>query len=208
MPYRSPHEIPGIADAGVGDWTAVADETLLSAIATAEDKAAFAELFRRFSGKIKAYLIRAGVTHSEAEEAAQEVLVAIWRKSTQFDPARAGAATWIYTIARNRRIDLARRAKRAEPDPDDPAFRADPEPSPEVAFSGGERDSRVRDAIAALPDDQRAVIRLAFFNGLSHSEIAEELGTPLGTVKSRLRLSFVRLREDLGLDFAHELVDP
>jgi RNA polymerase sigma-70 factor (ECF subfamily) len=190
-----------------GEPAGSTDEALIGAIATRADRAAFAELFRRYAGRVKAFLMRSGAAHDEAEEGAQEVLVTIWRRAGQFDPEKAGASTWIYTIARNKRIDMVRRTRRPEPDPSDPLFNPDPEESPEQSFSGRERDTRVRKALRELSEDQLTVVRLAFFAGLSQSEIAERLETPLGTVKSRLRLSFRRLRDTLGEDFQYELRD-
>lgn len=188
-----------------GSADSLSDEALIDRIASASDRAAFTELFGRYAGRIKAFLIRSGAAHDEAEEGAQEVMVTLWRRARQFDAEKAAASTWIYTIARNKRIDMLRRARRAEPDPSDPLYAPDPEPGAEASYSGLERDARVRAALAGLSEDQLAVVRLAFFAGLSQSEIAERLETPLGTVKSRLRLSFRRLRETLGDEFAVEL---
>jgi len=183
------------------------DEALIAAIAGAGDRAAFAELFRRHAGRVKGFLIRAGAPADEAEEAAQEVMVTLWRRAKTFDPAKAGAATWIYTIARNRRIDMARRAGRRRLNPGEPALEPEPAPGAERAMGAESRDSRLRAAVATLPADQLEVVRLAFFLGLTHPEIAERLGAPLGTVKSRLRLAFARLREHLGSEFREELFD-
>ena len=183
------------------------DEDLLSRIATAGDRAAFIEVFKRFSGRVQAFLIRGGASPEEAEDATQDVMVQIWRRAGSFDPSRAGASTWIYTIARNKRIDMVRRQRRPEPDPTDPLFSPDPEPQPDQQLAGAERDDRVRQALGTLPEDQRDVVRLAFFAGLTHGEIAERLQSPLGTVKSRLRLAFGRVRADLGDDFQLELTD-
>ncbi|MEL6578004.1 MAG: sigma-70 family RNA polymerase sigma factor, partial [Pseudomonadota bacterium] len=143
----------------------------------------------------------------EAEEGAQEVMVTLWRRAGQFDSSKAAVSTWLFTIARNKRIDMLRRQRRPEPDANDPMFAPDPVESAEVSLAGEARDRRVRRALLALSEDQLAVVRLAFFSGLSQSEIAERLGTPLGTVKSRLRLSFRRLRETLGDEFQMELHD-
>ena len=176
----------------------------MAAIAEGADRGAFAELFRRYAGRIKAFLIRGGLAHELAEEIAQEVMVTVWRKARSFDPARAGVATWIYTIARNRRIDHLRRQIRDEPDPEDPLFRPEPEATPEQQAASAGRDAQVREALASLSEDQREVVHLAFFAGLSHGEIAEQLGAPLGTVKSRLRLSFSRLKGELGDHFSAE----
>ncbi|MEO0819177.1 MAG: sigma-70 family RNA polymerase sigma factor [Pseudomonadota bacterium] len=192
---------------GSDDVATLSDERLIAAIAENGSRSAFVELFGRYAGRIKAFLLRSGAAHDEAEEGAQEVMVTLWRRACQFDPQKAGAATWIYTIARNKRIDMLRRARRPEPDPSDPLFNPGPEESAEIHFAGRERDIRVRRALTALSEDQRAVVRLAFFSGLSQSEIAERLETPLGTVKSRLRLSFQRLRDTLGEEFQMELLD-
>lgn len=190
-----------------GETSASTDEALIAAIAGARSREAFAELFRRYAGRVKAFLMRSGANHDEAEEGAQEVMVTLWRRSETFDPALAGATTWIFTIARNKRIDMMRRARRPAPDPHDPQFRPDDEEGTETRYSGRERDARVRRALSQLSEDQLTVVRLAFFAGLSHAEIAERLETPLGTVKSRLRLSFRRLRDELGESFAEELRD-
>ena len=189
-------------DAGGGS-----DESLLAAIVDRADRTAFADLFGRYAGRIKAFLINGRLDPGTAEEIAQEVMVTLWRKAASFDPSKASVATWIFTIARNRRIDHLRRQARPEPDPTDPQFRPEPEVSSERAVANATRDTRVRAALASLADEQREVVQLAFFAGLSHGEIAERLGTPLGTVKSRLRLSFARLRTELGTEFVAELAD-
>ena len=185
----------------------LSDEALLRAIAERADRSAFVEIFQRFAGRVKAFMMRSGAGPDVAEEIAQEVMVTVWRKAARFDAARAGAATWIFTIARNRRIDRFRRESRAEPDPNDPLFQPEPEADPAETAARTDRDDHVRRAVAALSEDQREVVRLAFYAGLSHGEIAETLGTPLGTVKSRLRLSFTKLRGALGEDFSMELID-
>jgi RNA polymerase sigma-70 factor (ECF subfamily) len=183
----------------------LADEALLARVA-AQDRDAFAELFRRWAGRVRAFLARSGFRGAEADEAAQEVMLAVWRRADSFDAVRAGAATWIFAIARNRRIDMLRR-RRPEPDPEDPLFRPDPEPPGEAAVAARDRDRAVAAALEALSADQREVVRLAFYDGLSHGEIAAMLDAPLGTVKSRLRLAMGRLRGVLGDGFAEELLD-
>lgn len=172
---------------------------LILAIAAHADRAAFATLFARFAPRVKAYLLRLGLDNASAEEHAQEVLLTIWRKAAQFDPARATAPAWIFTIARNLRIDAARRAQLMMPaaDPvDDPA----PAPTADAILAAEDRSARVRAALAALPEEQADVIRLAFFDDRPHAEIERALGIPLGTVKSRLRLAMSRLRRLLDED--------
>jgi len=129
------------------------------------------------------------------------VMVAVWRKAASFDSAQASAATWIFRIARNRRIDLFRRDQRGQLDAHDPAFAPVPEATPAEAAEAAEREDHVRRAMAALPAEQRDLVRRAFYQDQSHSEIAAATGVPLGTVKSRLRLAFAKMKlklADLG----------
>jgi RNA polymerase sigma-70 factor (ECF subfamily) len=185
---------------------AARDAELLLAVAR-EDRAAFAELFGRYAVRVKAFALRAGASVHDADELAQEVMVSVWRRASTFDPARAAASTWIYAIARNRRIDMFRRVNRPPPDPEDPLFQPDPEPDGAAALSQIEREAMVREGLATLSPEQRVVLDLAFYEGLSHSDIAERLGVPLGTVKSRIRLAFRHLRGALGDDLAGEFVN-
>lgn len=187
--------------------SADSDEALVTAIAQNGDRTAFAALFGRFAGRVKGFLMKGGAAPDLAEELAQEVMITVWHKSASFDASKASVATWIYTIARNRRIDQIRRVQRQEPDPNDPHFHPDPDPGAENQMAEATRDAIVRQAIADLTPDQREVVELAFYAGLSHSEIAERVGAPLGTVKSRLRLSFTHLRGALGLGFSNELTN-
>lgn len=182
------------------------DAELLAAIAT-QDKAAFALLFDRYAGRIKGFMMRSGANAQDADEIVQDVMVSIWRRASSFDPARAGAATWIFAIARNRRIDLIRRASRPAPDPEDPLFQPDPEPDGLDVVSQAEQEERVRAGLATLAPEQRAVLVAAFYDGLSQSEIAVAQNLPLGTVKSRFRLAFRHLRSVLGEDLAPDVGD-
>jgi RNA polymerase sigma-70 factor (ECF subfamily) len=192
MPASPP---PGPADPS--------DAELLTAVAAA-DRAAFAALFGRYAGRIKAYMLRSGASAADADEIAQDVMVAIWRRAASFDPARAAASTWIFAIARNRRVDLIRRARRPAPDPEDPLWLPDPEPDGLDLVAAAEEAERVRASLGLLAPEQRAVLVAAFYDGLSHGEIAAAQGLPLGTVKSRLRLAFRRLRGALADDVVEE----
>lgn len=175
---------------------------LVLQVASARDQAAFAALFDHFAPRIKAYLMRLGADSGSAEELTQEAMITLWRKAALFDPSRSSAATWLFRIARNRRIDALRRGRSADLDPEDPELRpAAPEDADE-AFDARLREERIRLALAGLPEEQAALVRLAFFSGQSHSQIAEETGLPLGTVKSRIRLAFGRLRKALEADDA------
>ena len=135
---------------------------------------------------------------ASAEELSQEAMLSVWRKADRFDPTKASAGTWIFTVARNLRIDALRKERRPNFDPEDPAFVPEPEMSPDRAVEVGEVQVKIKAAIAQLPVEQAEVIRLSFYQDKPHGEIAEELNLPLGTVKSRLRLAMRRVRTALG----------
>jgi RNA polymerase sigma-70 factor (ECF subfamily) len=121
-----------------------------------------------------------------------------WRKAVQFDPKKASAVTWVFTIARNRRIDRLRKEKRPALDPNDPILLPNDSPTPLQNMEQSTIVESVKRSIGDLPEDQREVVRLSFIEGLSHQEISDAIGIPPGTVKSRLRLSFEKLRHTLG----------
>lgn len=172
---------------------------LVSAVAERRDQAAFTRLFDYFGPRLNAYLIRLGCDRAAAEEITQDTMVSLWRKADLFDPTKSSLATWLYRIARNRRIDVLRRDRVEFVDPDDFALDVADESSvdAERLVDAQSRDDVLRTAMAGLPEEQLALVRLAFFDSLSHSEIAEKTGLPLGTVKSRIRLAFTRLRRAL-----------
>jgi RNA polymerase sigma-70 factor (ECF subfamily) len=172
-----------------------AQAALVEAIAATADRQAFAALFRHFAPKVKGYLIKLGADRGQAEELTQEVMLTVWRKAATFDRKQASVATWLFTIARNRRIDAIRREKRPELDPSDPMLVPD-EPAPaDERIDALAREARVARAIKSLPREQADLVHEAFYLAKSHSQIAEETNIPLGTVKSRLRLAFARLRK-------------
>jgi len=139
--------------------------------------------------------MRSGAAESLAEETMQEALAIVWRKAGQFDPARASAATWIFTIARNKQLDALRKLNRPEPE-DLPWGLSDPG-DPQTAAELSQEQERLGEAVARLPSRQKEVIEKAFFGDLSHREIADVTGLPLGTIKSRIRLGLERLRYEL-----------
>ena len=171
---------------------------LLVAVATQQDRNAYAELFAYYAPRVKSYLLRLGADSVLAEEIAQDVMVTVWRKAGLFDRAQASVSTWIFRIARNRRIDLFRRSKRPELDPEEEMVLPSGVPAPDARIETMETEGRVRAAMKDLPEEQVLLLKLAFYEGLSHSEIAARLGTPLGTVKSRIRLAFARMKARLG----------
>jgi RNA polymerase sigma-70 factor (ECF subfamily) len=189
-PVRAGARMDGIG--GVeADWA-----TEIARVRDHGDQQAFARLFRHFAPRIKAFLIRSGSSPEFAEDCAQDVMAQIWRKAHLFEPSRASAATWIFTIARNRRIDMVRRERR--PEPEDLPWGPEAEAPPAEAVALRQEEARLAEAIRALPEAQRRMVERAYFADLSHSEIAAETGLPLGTIKSRLRLALARLREAMA----------
>jgi RNA polymerase sigma-70 factor (ECF subfamily) len=180
------------AASSVTDWG-----KLIVAIAQRRDREAFAQLFHHFAPRVKAYLKRAGLSDGAAEEVAQETLLAVWRKAGLFDPAGLSASGWVFTIARNLRVDLLRREGRRQAGTlkqIEAEFALDTAPLPDSEISAVQSETRVRYALGALSEEQRRVIELSYYEEKAHSDIAETLGIPLGTVKSRLRLAVARLR--------------
>jgi RNA polymerase sigma factor (sigma-70 family) len=173
-------------------------EELIVAIGVRQDRSAFAALFAHFAPRVKAYLVRTGSDSSVADELTQEVMLLVWRKAERYDPSQANAATWIFTIARNKRIDKFRRERHVDFDPDDPSLAPEPEKAPDQRLESAQNARKLTEAITTLPEEQASLLKLAFYEGKSHSVIATEVGLPLGTVKSRLRLALARLRTYLG----------
>lgn len=167
-------------------------DALVVAVARDRDRAAYARLFQHFAPRLKAWLMKGGASAVAAEEFAQEAMLTVWRKADLYDRRVARAATWIFTIARNRRLDALRKDGRTPPielaspevDPD----------RPDNLLEGRQDALRVRAAMAALTPEQAQAVRLAFFLDHPHSAIAEQLGLPLGTVKSRIRKAMLKLR--------------
>ena len=170
---------------------------LIGRIAASGDRDAFRLLFEHFAPRIKGLMLRAGARKEEAEEIAQDTLLAVWRKAAQFDPASQGAPAWIFTIARNLRIDAIRRSVRsgvAVPEAE-LEYLADPADSQETQLAKRDEKARIAAAISRLSNEQSAAIRMSFVEDRPHSEIAEALRIPLGTVKSRIRLATNRLKD-------------
>lgn len=173
---------------------------LMRRVSEHADRDAFEVLFAHFAPRVKAYMLKLGTADALAEELAQETLLTVWRKAGQFDRAKASPSTWIFTIARNLRIDAFRKISRPELDPHDPALVPEAEEAQDDRMNRLQRAQRVREAMKTLNEEQAEAVRLSFFEDLSHSAIAERLDLPLGTVKSRLRLAFGRIRDAIGED--------
>ena len=170
---------------------------LVDAVAARQDREAFAQLFGYFAPRLNAYLLRTGCDAGTAEEIAQDTMVTLWRKAHLFDPDKSSLVTWLYRVARNRWIDSRRRERPnlLDSNAHDLDLCDGTDLFSEVAMQ--ERQKAMRAALEGLPNEQFTIVQLAFFDGLSHSQISERIDLPLGTVKSRIRLGFARLRRSL-----------
>jgi RNA polymerase sigma-70 factor (ECF subfamily) len=167
---------------------------LIETVASRRDKGAFADLFRHFAPRLKAFAIRRGTDAAMAEELVQEAMLSVWRKADTFERRRANASTWIFTILRNKRIDMLRRESRPEADLESVGDLPAEGSSADDDYHAAQAGEMVRQAMVGLPEEQVEVLKKAFFEDKPHSAIAEELNLPLGTVKSRIRLALARLR--------------
>jgi RNA polymerase sigma-70 factor (ECF subfamily) len=173
---------------------------LTERVATSRDRQAFAQLFDYFAPRLKSYLRSLNMNDNAAEDLTQEVMVVLWQKAHLYDASKSSLSTWLFRVARNRRIDAMRRDKSAHLDPDEPLLQPSAMQPVDELIDADQRDERVQEAMASLPQEQLDLVRQAFFLGLSHSQISERTGLPLGTVKSRIRLAFGRLRRALEND--------
>ena len=171
---------------------------LLRRIADDRDETAFRELFELYAPRVKSYMLRQGADAATAEELAQETLAKVWVKAGMYAADKGNPSTWIYTIARNLRIDKIRRERVWQELPDGHDEQAADQPLPDDIASENERAVHVREALQVLPKEQLDMILLSYVDGLSHSEISEKLGIPLGTVKSRMRLAYGKLTDELS----------
>jgi RNA polymerase sigma-70 factor (ECF subfamily) len=181
--------------AGDIDPSPEALSALIEAVAEHQDRRAFAALFDHFAPRIKGFIRRRGVEAAQAEDLAQDVMLTVWKRAKLYKRDQGTVSTWVFTIARNRHIDVIRRERRPEFDPGDPTLTTESLPEGDTVLSQAEIASRLRAAIDELPQDQVEVLKKNFFEDKPHSEIAIELGLPLGTVKSRVRLALAKLRQ-------------
>ncbi|WP_337459409.1 sigma-70 family RNA polymerase sigma factor [Oceanicola sp. S124] len=165
------------------------------AVRDQRDRAAFARLFAFYAPRVKGVLMRSGMGSAAAEDVVQDVMLAVWHKAAQFDPGRAQVSGWIYRIARNRQVDIAR--KNGRPIPEEVETETPPEADPGAIMALAQESGKLRQALAKLKPEQREVIARAYLGDLTHGEIRDETGLPLGTIKSRIRLGLERLRHEL-----------
>jgi RNA polymerase sigma-70 factor (ECF subfamily) len=173
-------------------------DDLLTAVGSDRDDAAFTALFDHFRPRVHAQLVRLGLASFAAADVTQDVMETIWCKAHLFDRRKSAAATWVFRIAQNRRTDVRRRSREHIYVETDLSLIPDSTADNETSIDAARIEQHVQAALEALPQDQSKMVQLAFFEGLSHSSIAARTKVPLGTVKSRLRLAFSRLRRLLG----------
>tara|TARA_R110002073_G_scaffold3282_1_gene22106 strand:- start:21928 stop:22512 length:585 start_codon:yes stop_codon:yes gene_type:complete len=185
------------SQAGILDAAALA--RLVERIGADRDREAFRRLFDHFAPRVRGFLIRRGLAGAQADDLAQDTMLAIWRRAESYDVAKSAVSTWVYTIARNLHIDQYRKLLRADRvDLTDPSLRPGEIAAADELYERGQDVSAVTAALDLLPDDQRRVLELAFLEGLSHRDIAVRLTLPLGTVKSRIRLAMDKMKLSLG----------
>jgi RNA polymerase sigma-70 factor (ECF subfamily) len=178
------------------------DIEIVRAMAAGDSGAALTRFYQRFAGTVMALLLRMLGSRAEAEELLQEVFIELWRRAGQYDPGRAAVSTWVVTIARSRALDALRARARRGGDmhlsAEDVSMAAPSETRPDQMIASSSRNEAVHRALAEISEPQREVLELSYFEGLSHSEIAERLSLPVGTVKSRILGAMKTLRTVLA----------
>ena len=170
---------------------------LIEAVAKNLDRAAFGELFDKMAPRIKSFMLRKGVSADLAEDMVQETMIAVWTKAGLYDPGKGSVATWMFTIARNHRIDRLRRDPSARFVDIDDFDGASDEPAADDQLAVRQQNEGVARALAEIPEEQKQILILSYIEDVPQSAIAERLNLPLGTVKSRMRLAYGHMRKSL-----------
>lgn len=195
QPSKDPRVRKEHRGGGLGKQFGFAD--CLERVATEKSREDFRILFDHFAPRVKSFLLSRGADDLQAEELSQEIMATVWAKAGQYDRNQAAVSTWIFRIARNRQIDQFRRERRPQLDPEEPLLQPIAQDCPEAAIFKSEDQAKIRAELRQLPEDQLRLLKASFYDGLPHAEIAERFDIPLGTVKSRIRLAFHKLRERL-----------
>jgi len=200
----SPSDVSGQTGAGdkpirLGDAgpSAARMAELVGRIAAGGDRAAFKELYEMLAPRLRVMLMRQGAPRANADEIVQESFLTLWRKASVYAPDRGSVPAWLFVIARNLRISQLRREAPSQALAADYSEMPDPDPRQDEMLASRQLHGIVQTAISELPPDQREVVRLAYLEGISHGDIAKRLGLPLGTVKSRMRLAYGKIRASL-----------
>lgn len=159
-----------------------------------QDKLAFNNIFRYFAPRLKSFLVKAGSTDSQAEEVIQEVMIAVWTKSSTYDSNKSSVSTWVYTIARNKRIDKIRKERRHYLSESDEGLEIPVDSTQEKEIFSAQVSNSLKKYMSNLPEEQSKLLKLSYFYNKTHADISEELKIPLGTVKSRIRLALTKMR--------------
>ena len=159
-----------------------------------QDKIAFNSIFKYFAPRLKSFLVKAGSTDTQAEEVIQEVMIAVWTKSSTYDSNKSSVSTWIYTIARNKRIDKIRKEKRHYLSESDEGLEIPVDSTQEKEIFTAQVSSSLKKYMSNLPEEQSKLLKLSYFYNKTHADISAELKIPLGTVKSRIRLALTKMR--------------
>ncbi len=171
---------------------------LMTAVATKRDRNAFMKLFDYYAPRVKSFLMSLRASDSIAEDLTQEVLYTVWSKAELFQSQRGSVNAWVFTIARNRYVDQIRRSRKPAIDPEEYALMSEAPAEADELIERQQNVEKLRAGLSELPPEQEEVVRMCFLEGKTQREISDELGIPLGTVKSRSRLAFSRLRSILG----------
>ena len=163
-------------------------------IANNQDKSSFSSIFKHFAPRLKSYFVKAGATENQAEEVIQEVMLAVWTKAASYDKNKSSVTTWIYTIARNKRIDKIRKEKRHYLLESDDGLEIPVPSTQEGEIMSWQISNKIKAFLDILPKEQSKLLKLSYFHEKTHSDIAKELKLPLGTVKSRIRLALSKMR--------------
>ena len=163
-------------------------------VAENQDKEAFATIFKHFSPRLKSYFMKAGAADNQAEEIIQEVMISVWTKASSYNKEKSSVSTWLYTIARNKRIDKIRKEKRHYLLESDEGLEIPIDSTQEEEIMSTQLSKRMDDYIKNLPSEQAKLLKLSYFHEKTHTDISNELNIPLGTVKSRIRLALSKIR--------------
>jgi len=174
-----------------------AQSAALERLRDTQDRLAFEELYVYFAPRLIVFFERRGLESRRSQEIMQDVMAKIWEKAPLFDARKSSAPTWIFTLARNQLIDVIRKEKRSEIDYTDPALTPHEPASPDQALQRKERELALQNAIASLPEDQAIVLTAIYVDGMKQAALADKLGVPLNTIKSRLRLALKKIRASM-----------
>jgi RNA polymerase sigma-70 factor, ECF subfamily len=167
---------------------------LLAQVKAGRCEQSFNRLYEYYSPRLRGFLRQKGVPDRISQEITQEVMASVWEKAHQFDPRCANASTWIFTIARNRYVDLVRKERRSDVDLNDPLLAGDAPAPADAELTREDEQRSLKDALAELPEAQAKIVSMIYIDGMKQTDVAERLDIPLNTVKSRLRLALQKLR--------------